>query len=92
MSATTNQVLQTNGSGADPSWVALINLLDSVFGSAQGNILYRSSSAWTILSQALSAHYWNLEELVQILLGLAQARFRAPRLMIMPVQETLAST
>lgn len=50
MSATINQVLTTNGIGADPSWTALGNLLDAAFGSAEGNTLYRGASGWTILA------------------------------------------
>ncbi|MGH7040481.1 MAG: hypothetical protein ACREE1_20370 [Stellaceae bacterium] len=50
MTATVNQVLQTNGVSADPSWETLSSLLDAVFGSAEGNIFYRGASEWVVLS------------------------------------------
>lgn len=45
------EFLQTAGASANPSWASAVSssVLDSVFGSTQGNILYRSSSVWTVL-------------------------------------------
>lgn len=50
MPATSNQILRTNGAGADPSWSDLSDLLDAVFSSAQGSILSCGATGWTALA------------------------------------------
>ena len=49
-----NNILISNGSGADPSWQSISATLDTASGSTQGAILYRSASTWTELSPGLS--------------------------------------
>lgn len=44
------QVFGDNGASSDPSFQSLSGLLDTDFGSAQGDILYRDSSTWHVLA------------------------------------------
>lgn len=48
-----NNVLIGNSS-ADPSFLSVSGLLDAVFGTTQGAMLYRNSSVWTALSPGTS--------------------------------------
>lgn len=58
---TSGHVLQTNGSGADPSWAApsgstnIQTLLDGI-SSTRGTILFRGASAWQALSPGTSGY------------------------------------
>jgi hypothetical protein len=54
---TANRVLADNGSGADPSFKTLTALLDAVFGSAQGDVLYRGASLWAALAPGTSGNF-----------------------------------
>lgn len=43
------QVFMSNGGGTYPAFTNLTYILDNVFGSSQGSVLYRGASAWTAL-------------------------------------------
>lgn len=46
-----NSVLaNATGSPAQPTNISLSGLIDAVFGSAQGDVLYRGASGWTVLT------------------------------------------
>ena len=47
----------TSGSTGPPSGVSLSSLIDSAFGNAQGDILYRGASAWTVLTPGTSGNF-----------------------------------
>jgi hypothetical protein len=53
---TTNQVLIGTTSAA-PSWSGLSSLIDSVFSSTQGSVLYRGASAWAALGPGTSGFF-----------------------------------
>jgi len=40
--------------GTDPNYETLTSLLDSAIGNTQGNVLYRSGSAWSVLAPGTS--------------------------------------
>lgn len=45
-----NSVLIGNGGSADPSYSTMTALIDAVFGSTKGQILYRGTSTWLTLN------------------------------------------
>jgi hypothetical protein len=51
------QVLVGQGSAGDPTSEGLSALLDSLFGSAEGDILYRGASAWITLPPGTSGQF-----------------------------------
>lgn len=53
---TTNQIYTSNGSASLGSWSSLSAIMDTVLGSAQGDILYRGASAWTVLAPGTSGY------------------------------------
>lgn len=56
LSLTNNQIIIGN-TGADPSATTLTLLMDSVFGSAQGDLLYRNVSGWVVLAPGTNGQY-----------------------------------
>lgn len=46
-----------SGSSTSPYAIGVSDLLDSVFGTTQGGILYRGASAWALLSPGTSGQY-----------------------------------
>lgn len=50
-----NKVLKTDGT--DPSWATITSLLDALFSSTQGAILFRGSAAWEALAIGTSGHF-----------------------------------
>jgi hypothetical protein len=56
-SGTSGQVAYYAGSGAAVSGESLSALLDSSIGSAQGDVLYRGSSSWSVLAPGTSGYF-----------------------------------
>lgn len=50
-----NTILKSDGT--DPGWGTITSLLDSLFSSAQGSILYRDAASWAALAPGTSGHY-----------------------------------
>lgn len=50
-----NTVLKSDGT--DPAWSTITALLDSLFSSSRGAILYRGSSAWAALAPGTSGYF-----------------------------------
>lgn len=50
-----NKVLKTDGT--DPSWATITSLLDSLFSSTQGAVLFRGSAAWEALAIGTSGYF-----------------------------------
>ena len=51
-----NNILTANGAASNPTWDSLSALLDTVFGSSQGDILYRDAAAWKVLAPGTSGN------------------------------------
>lgn len=45
-----NNVLISNGASSDPSWASVSAAIDAAICSTQGDVLYRSASAWSCLA------------------------------------------
>lgn len=56
LTLTNNQIVIGN-TGADPSASTLTSLMDSVFGSAQGDLLYRNAAGWVVLAPGTSGQF-----------------------------------
>lgn len=54
---TANRVLADQGSGADPAFVTLVSILNAVFGTTRGRILFCNGTNWTFLAPGTDGYF-----------------------------------
>lgn len=53
----TNNQIAIGNTGSDPTASSLTGLMDTVFGNAQGDLLYRNASGWVVLAPGTSGQF-----------------------------------